>query len=103
MPGPQGPPGEDAIQVKIESNIGNNFVFGNREAILTCNVLQGDEDITSSVTTFTWSKTDKEGEPVSGWTPQEQGPSENLMKNQILINTSDVDMKSVFYCNVLFD
>ena len=41
MPGPPGPSGQDgqnAINIKIESNIGNNFVFGNREAILSCYV-----------------------------------------------------------------
>ena len=101
--GQQGPPGEDAVYVKIESNIGNDFVFGNRTAILTCYVYKGTEDITSSIDNFTWSKADKNGNTVNNWTPQEQGPNARLTKNQILITTDDVEIKSIFYCNVVFD
>lgn len=103
--GTPGPPGEDARTIRIESNIGNNFVFGNRTAILTCYVYKGTEDITSTIdeNNFNWSKMDKEGQPVSGWTPYKQGIKDGLLKNQIMITTEDVDMKSVFYCNVSFD
>ena len=103
--GVPGPPGEDARTIRIESNIGNNFVFGNRTAILTCYVYKGTEDITSTIdeNNFNWSKMDKEGQPVSGWTPYKQGIKDGLLKNQIMITTEDVDMKSVFYCNVSFD
>jgi len=103
--GVPGPPGEDARTIRIESNIGNNFVFGNRTAILTCYVYKGTEDITSTIdeNKFNWSKMDKEGQPVSGWTPYKQGIKDGLLKNQIMITTEDVDMKSVFYCNVSFD
>ena len=105
-PGPQGPAGQDgqdAILVRIESNIGNNFIFGNREAVLTCYVTKGVEDITSVIDTFTWSKMDKQGTPVQGWSPKKQGVEDGLLKNQIVIDTEDVDMKSIFYCNVSFD
>ena len=102
--GQPGPPGEDAVTVRIESNIGNNFVFGNRTAILSCYVFKGTTDITSSIAEadFVWSMLDKEGTPVSGWVPAKQGTRDGLLKNQIQINTDDVDMKSVFYCNVTF-
>lgn len=106
VPGPQGPAGQDgqdAILVRIESNIGNNFIFGNREAVLTCYVTKGVEDITSVIDTFTWSKMDKQGTPVQGWSPKKQGVEDGLLKNQIVIDTEDVDMKSIFYCNVSFD
>ena len=102
VPGPQGPPGEDAIQVKIESNIGNNFVFGNREAILSCYVFKGITDITSQVTQFDWTKVDKDGNVDDNWIPDRQGIEDGLLVNQISVNTDDVDLKSVFYCNVTF-
>ena len=103
VPGPQGPKGEDAITVRIESNIGDNFVFGNRQAILTCTVLKGIEDITASVSSFSWSKVNKDGTAVQGWVPYKQGIEDGLLRNQIMITTEDVEMKAVFYCNVLFD
>ena len=105
VPGPAGPAGQDAITIRIESNIGNDFVFGNREAVLTCYVMQGTEDITSTIdeSRFSWSKTDKEGDLISGWTPYKQGTLDGLLKNQIKITSEDVDIKSVFYCNILFD
>ena len=46
---------------------GNEFVFGNRQAILSCYVYEGSTEITSRVTDFTWSKLDREGNPVQGW------------------------------------
>ena len=104
-PGPEGPAGEDgknAINIKIESNIGNNFVFGNREAILSCYVFDGIEDITSTILegNFSWVKIDKDGNVDDLWRPSKQGTQDGLLKNQISINTDDVDLKSVFYCNV---
>ena len=101
--GVPGPPGESTVTVNIESNIGNNFIFGNREAILSCYVYEGTDDITSTVQTFTWTKVDRDGDPVQGWVPKKQGIEDGLLKNQIMIDTEDVDMKSIFYCNVLFD
>ena len=106
--GPQGPAGEDgknAISIKIESNIGNNFVFGNREAILSCYVFDGTEDITSTIpeSNFAWVKIDKDGNVDDLWRPSKQGTQDGLLKNQISINTDDVDLKSVFYCNVTLD
>ena len=102
--GQPGPPGEDAVTVKIDSSIGENFVFGNRTAILTCYVYKGIENITDSIAevNFVWSMLDKDGNPVSGWVPEKQGTRDGLLKNQIQIDTDDVDMKSVFYCNVTF-
>ncbi len=102
--GQPGPPGEDAITVKIDSSIGENFVFGNRTAILTCYVYKGIENITDSIAeaNFVWSMLDKDGNPVSGWVPEKQGTRDGLLKNQIQIDTDDVDIKSVFYCNVTF-
>lgn len=105
VPGPPGPSGQDgqnAINIKIESNIGNNFVFGNREAILSCYVFDGTEDITSTILedNFSWVKIDKDGNVDDLWRPSKQGTQDGLLKNQISINTDDVDLKSVFYCNV---
>ena len=85
--------------------IGNNFVFGNREAILSCYVFNGTEDITSTIpeSNFTWVKIDKDGNVDDLWRPSKQGTQDELLKNQISINTDDVDLKSVFYCNVTLD
>lgn len=102
IPGPPGPAGEDAVAVRIESNIGNNFVIGNTGAILTCYVYQGDTEITSQITKFEWSKKDKDGNLVLDWIPEKQGVEDGLLVNQIYISANDVDMKSVFCCNVTF-
>lgn len=102
QPGPPGPAGEDAIAVRIESNIGNNFVIGNTGAILTCYVYQGDTEITSQITKFEWSKKDKDGNLVLDWIPEKQGVEDGLLVNQIYVSANDVDMKSVFCCNVTF-
>ena len=102
VPGPPGPAGEDAIAVRIESNIGNNFIIGNTGAILTCYVYQGDTEITSQITKFEWSKKDKDGNLVLDWIPEKQGVEDGLLVNQIYISANDVDMKSVFCCNVTF-
>lgn len=93
------------IDVFIESNIGNDFVFGNRQAILTCYVFKGSNDITSTIddNDFVWSMADKYGNIVDGWTPYKQGVEDGLLKNQIIITTEDVEMKSIFYCNILSD
>ena len=102
VPGPPGPAGEDAIAVRIESNIGNNFIIGNTGAILTCYVYRGDTEITSQITKFEWSKKDKDGNLVLDWIPEKQGVEDGLLVNQIYISANDVDMKSVFCCNVTF-
>lgn len=102
QPGPPGPAGEDAIAVRIESNIGNNFVIGNTGAILTCYVYQGNTEITSQITKFEWSKKDKDGNLVLDWIPEKQGVEDGLLVNQIYVSANDVDMKSVFCCNVTF-
>ena len=101
--GTPGPAGEDAIDVRIESNIGNNFIFGNREAVLSCYIYKGTTDITQTVTNFDWVKSDKDGNVVDGWTPVKQGVKDGLLENQIMISTDDVDMKAIFYCNVTFN
>ncbi len=100
--GVPGPPGEDAIQVNIESNIGNFLVFGNRTAILTCHVFKGSTEITSQVQTFAWSKYDKDGNLINNWQPEAQGVIDGLLVNQIRVSADDIDIKSVFSCNVTF-
>lgn len=102
VPGPPGPAGEDAVAVRIESNIGNNFIIGNTGAILTCYVYRGDTEITSQITKFEWSKKDKDGNLVLDWIPEKQGVEDGLLVNQIYVSANDVDMKSVFCCNVTF-
>ncbi len=101
-PGPQGPPGEDSISVRIESTTGNTFVLGSTNTLLTCRVFQGTVEITNTVDTFTWIKYDKHGTQIVDWVPSQQGTKDGLLKNQIYIDSSDVEMKSIFYCEVTF-
>ena len=95
--GQPGPPGEDAITVRIESNVGNEFVMTNETARLMCTVYQGTTDITNSVTRFTWTKTLKDGTPDTTWNQAH----ENYNDRYIDIGTNEVNIKAIFNCHVL--
>ena len=91
-----GPAGESAITVRIESNVGNEFIYKNEQATLTCTVIQGSStDITNQVSQFIWKKRNRLGQIDNNWT-------RTTAVNYITINTSDVDFKAVFECEVEF-
>lgn len=91
----KGEDGRDAINVVIDSSVGNIFKGGNIATILTCTVYSGWEDITSRVTAFRWMKYDKDGNLDENWTRIMTG-------NTIPISSSDVQSKAKFTCEVTF-
>ena len=92
----EGVPGEDAIQVIIDSTAGNMFLRKNINTTLVCSVYKGTTDITNRVTRFTWTKKDKDGNTDSSWV-QPVGTT-----NSIVIGPSDVASKAIFTCEVEF-
>ena len=83
------------ITVKVESNSGNMILTTESNITLTCTVLKGNTDITNSVTTFTWTKLDKNGVVDTEWTPSSSGAS-------IVISAIDIVAKAIFVCTVEF-
>ena len=94
--GEPGPPGEDAIIVKIESNVGNEFILSSERAILTCTVYKGTEDITNTVTKFLWVKNQANGESDTTWNTAH----EDYNLPYIEITPSEINKKAVFGCRV---
>lgn len=94
--GQPGPAGQDAITVKIESNVGNEFILSNERAILTCTVYKGIEDITSTVTKFLWIKNQANGEPDTTWNTT----YEDYNLPYIEVTPSEINKKAVFGCRV---
>ena len=95
-----GQPGEDAINVEIDSSAGNIFINGVISTILRCYVYKGGVDITHDNNyskTYTWKKINIiDGSEISGWIPTPVA----LEPNAIYIDTNDVDSKAVFQCEV---
>lgn len=95
----EGADGEDAITVRIDSNVGNNFVYSQEEADLTCTVIKGNStDITDQVLRFLWTKTLINGEPDITWNSAHQ----NYNQRTIRIYPSDISVKAIFNCQVTF-
>ena len=91
-----GPAGEPAVTVNITSEKGNEFIYNNEQTTLICTVIMGiDSDITNQVTRFTWKKKDRFGVLDNSWT-------RTTAVNYITIDTSDVDVKAIFECEVEF-
>ena len=83
------------IIVNIDSSAGNIFNTRGLNTILTCTVIQGDKDITDTVTNFHWIKYDKNGIEDTGWS------RENT--RIITLSTADVQSKAIFKCEVSFE
>ena len=81
------------ILVEISSNIGNLILRTDTIVTLTCTVRKGNRDITSQVSTFTWSKMDRSGNIDPDWSAPTSG-------NQITVAASDIYAKAIFICEV---
>ena len=86
--------GAAAVQVVVESNVGNMFLSSYTEATLTCHVYRGTDEITDQVTQFTWSKRDKNGTIDTSWIRPSQ--------QSVDIDSEDIDAKAIFTCEVEF-
>ena len=93
--GVPGPPGEDAVIVKIDSTAGNFFRMGNVSTSLIAHVYKGTTDITSQVSSFDWYRRLPNGDRDTTWV----SPSTS---NLLPLTPSDVDEKAVFVCEVMF-
>ena len=87
---------EKAIIVKIDSNVGDEFIMSNEQARLTCTVYRGNTDITNTVTNFTWTKLTKDGIPDVTWNQAHV----NYNNSYIDINANEVNIKAIFNCHV---
>lgn len=81
------------ITVYIDSTAGNVFINGNIYTILTAYVYKGNQNITSSISNFTWKKYDEHGILDESWTKTNVG-------NVVIISPSDITRKAVFKCQV---
>ena len=98
VPGPPGQDGEDAINVVIESNIGNYILRTDTTITLTCTVYSGNTDITAQVTSFTWTKKNQDGSIDANWIPT----LASMDGRSILVDASDIQAKAIFVCTVEF-
>lgn len=96
--GVPGPPGDDAVNVVIESNIGNFILKTDVTATLSCKVYSGTRDITNEVSTFTWIKRNQDGEIDPDWVPT----LASLDGQSILVDATDIIAKAIFTCTVEF-
>ena len=92
-PGPAGADGEDTISVVIDSTAGNFFQRGQVSTYLIAHVYKGSTDITSQFQEFNWYRRLPNGEKDLTWSTEE---TSNLLE----INTTDVDERAVFVCEV---
>ena len=91
--GPEGPAGQDAIHVEIDS-IGGNFIKSGQTGVsLVAHVYEGINDITNQFSNFIWYRRKADGTRDTSWSTQETS-------NQLHITTADVDESAVFVCEV---
>ena len=64
--------------------------------MLTCKVYYGTADVTDQVTSFTWSKTDENGDIDYEW-------NRVTSSNVVLLTNADVDNRASFTCTVEID
>ena len=91
--GADGKDGEDAISVVIDSTAGNFFQRGQVSTYLIAHVYRGSEDITNQFNHFNWYKRLPNGQKDPTWSTEE---TSNLLE----IDTTDVDERAVFVCEV---
>ena len=97
--GVPGPPGEDAITVKVDSTAGILFVNDIITSTLVCTVEKGGVDITNNPNYsiyYTWKKRLNDG---SGYDPTWGRPLEH--GNRIDITSQDIENKGIFECEVI--
>lgn len=98
----------DPYQAVIESTAGSYFKNGTGSTILICRVYQNgvEVDATGSSLTYTWTKTDKDGAAVSGFTPTATAVTWKgnsivaTKKKAITVSHDDVDVKATYFCEV---
>ena len=94
----QGADGEDAINVVVDSNLGNFILTTDTTITLTCTVYSGTKDITNQVTSFTWVKNNQDGTIDANWIPT----LASMDGRSILVDASDIQAKAIFICTVEF-
>ena len=77
---------DSMIEVIITSSNGNIFKNNQGNTVLTCTVLQGNNDITSSVNSYVWKK---DGTVIS-----------NATTRTLTVNATDVDATAVYTCDI---
>ena len=90
--------GENAIDVHIESNLGNFILSTDTTITLTCTVYSGTKDITDQVTSFIWTKKNQDGTIDANWIPT----LASIDGRSILVDASDIQAKAIFICTVEF-
>ena len=80
------------VIVEIESSAGNIFKNRGINTILTCNVRQGNTDVSDRVVSYHWIKYDMNGNVDHGW-------SRESVKS-ITLSAADIQSKGVFKCEV---
>ena len=93
----QGADGEDAITVRIDSNIGDKIFATDSTILLTCHVFKGTTEVpTSLITQYEWIKMDKDGNEIRN------GSWPKIAGQTIQITATDVFIRAIFGCNVTF-
>lgn len=98
----------DPYQAVIQSTAGSYFKNNEGSTILICEVYQDGAavDTTGSSLTYTWTKTDKDGAAVAGFTATGvattwKGASIVATKKKaISVSSNDVDVKATYFCEV---
>lgn len=94
----------DPYQAVIESTAGNFFKNDTGSTILICRVYQNGTEIDTkgSTLTYTWTKTDKDGNAVDAFSPTgvEKDDIVATNKKAISVSHSDVDVKATYFCSV---
>ena len=88
--------GKSNLRVQIDSSNGNIFKNKDITTMLTCKVYYGTADVTDQVTSFTWSKTDENGDIDYEW-------NRVTSSNVVLLTNADVDNRASFTCTVEID
>ena len=92
-----GKPGTSPILVTVESSNGTVFKNKNINTTLTCRVVQGEEDISDKVTSFTWRRKNL----ATNQFDENWRPNGNINVQQIVITNEDIeDERTVFICQV---
>lgn len=94
----------DPYQAVIQSTAGNYFKNETGSTILICKVYQNgaEVDATGTTLTYTWTKTDKDGNAVADFSPTAttHGSIVATKKKAISVSHDDVDVKATYFCEV---
>lgn len=94
----------DPYQAVIESTAGSFFKNETGSTVLICRVYQNgvEVDATGISLTYTWTKTDKDGNPDENFNPAGTAHDSIVAtkRKAIQIGHDEVDVKSTFFCEV---